>query len=147
MLLPSLMLAASSSIGAAAIQSFASVTNDTHGVWWVTRGQLDPPSLALGVTAVQYAGMTDARTHVSRYKQANDRRFGSNHSRWADASVSLLRRLGFNTVGPWSDQVVNAAAGRRQQRQRQERGHGRQRLRGHRAWSVLPIGAGVGMQS
>lgn len=95
---------------------FAGLANDSGGVWWISRTNTSdsPPelSLSLGITAMRYFDFLDSVTGISRYKQANDLRFGGNHSAWADASLSLLMRLGFNTVGTWSDTSANEAANR-----------------------------------
>ena len=89
-------------------QGFVRVSNDSNGVWWLSRN--DHPMLSLGIVAVQYKQFADWRTGVSRYQQANDKEFGGNHSRWGDASASLMKRLGFNTMGCWSDPSANDAA-------------------------------------
>lgn len=92
---------------------FVRVHNDSRGVWWLSRSSDGrAATLSLGVVAVQYKQFSDWRTGVSRYQQANDREFGGNHSRWGDAASSLMQRLGFNTMGCWSDPAATSAAAR-----------------------------------
>ena len=95
-----------------AMKNFARVhKNKTTGVWWLRRGN-ETEQLSLGIVAVQYTQFRDWRTGVSRYQQYNDKKFSGNHTAWADASVSLMQTLGFNTMGCWSDPEANAAASR-----------------------------------
>ena len=105
------MVCASSTLGGNTTNFARVYKNKTTGVWWLKRGN-ETEQLSLGIVAVQYTQFRDWRTGVSRYQQYNDKRFKGNHTAWADASVSLMEKLGFNTMGCWSDLEANAAASR-----------------------------------
>eukprot|EP01079_Euglenida_sp_SAG-EU17-18_P003029 gene3029-3585_t len=69
--------------------------------------------MSLGVVAMWYGDVPmqrDQHTGISRYQQANDKKYGGNRTAWAIDAIALVTRLGFNTAGPWSDPQANAAA-------------------------------------
>ena len=110
-LLPTVLVACASTT-VDNMTAFARVyKNETSGVWWLKRGN-DTEQLSLGIVAVQYTQFRDWRTGISRYQQYNDKRFAGNHTAWGDASASLMKKLGFNTMGCWSDLEANMAAAR-----------------------------------
>jgi agarase len=86
------------------VQSYISTEKDEHDVWWF-RDSNNNRFLSRGVDHVSYEGDYCPELKYSPYERTCATKYSS-QSAWAIATAKRLKLWNFNTVGAWSDEIM-----------------------------------------